>query len=323
MAKRSFEDKLAELDKLSSLPREDALPALQAALRNPNNYLVAKAAEIARKLGLKELTPDVCAAFDRFFTEAETRDPQCWAKNALSRVLAEFEFQDSALFLRGMRHIQMEPVWGGRSDTAGTLRATCAQALVGCRDLREPELLGWLIELFRDKDKAVRAETARAVVQVGSDAASLLLRLRATLGNDEPEVLSGCFSGVLAMEGASAIPWIERFLQQEDEIAAEAALALGQTRDLEALHTLRRAFSGHSDHWFGGVLLSAIALTRRDEAFDFLLEMVREESRFATEAIPAIWNAVPSLEVRARLEAAVRETGSERLLRALQSVQGT
>jgi hypothetical protein len=37
MAKRSFEDKVAELDALSSLRREEALPALQTALRNSTN----------------------------------------------------------------------------------------------------------------------------------------------------------------------------------------------------------------------------------------------------------------------------------------------
>ena len=52
----------------------------------------------------------------------------------------------------------MEPVWGGVSDTAGTLRATCALALVQCRSLTDTDLLSRLIELIGDKDKAVRAE---------------------------------------------------------------------------------------------------------------------------------------------------------------------
>ncbi|HLH33200.1 MAG TPA: HEAT repeat domain-containing protein [Alloacidobacterium sp.] len=323
MAKRAFEDKLTELDAVSSLPAEEALPALQKALKSPNNYLVAKAAEIVRRLPLKELTPDLVAAFDRFFVDAEKRDPQCWAKNAISRALAEFEYEDSTVFLRGLRHIQMEPVWGGRSDTAGTLRSICAHALVGCRELREPELLGLLIELFRDKDNTVRAEAVRAIAQVGSEAASLLLRLRATVGNDEPEVLANCFAGVLAMEGTAAIAWVCQFLQHEDEIAGEAALALGQTRSSEVLDALRKAFAEHRDPWFGGVLLSAIALTRGEEAFDFLLELVREESRSAADAISAIWNAVPPTEVRERLETAVRETGNERLGHVLRNLQGT
>jgi HEAT repeat protein len=323
MAKRALEDKVAELETLSSQSPEIALPALRTALKHANNYLVAKAAKLACKLGLRDLTPDLATAFDRFLIEAETRDPQCWAKNALSSTLAEFEYQDAALFLRGLRHIQMEPVWGGRSDTAGTLRSNCAQALVGCRELRETELLALLIELFQDKDKAVRAEIARAIAQIGSDAASLLLRLRATLGNDEPEVLANCFSGVLAIEGIAGIAWIEQFLKKEDEAAGQAALALGQTRSVEALRALRRVFAEHTDHWFGGVLLAAIALTRRDEAFVFLLELVREESRFAADAIPIVWNAIPAPEVKERLEAAVRETGNERLLRIFQAARGT
>ena len=63
-----------------------------------------------------------------------------------------------------------------------TLRATCALALVPCRSLSETDLLAHLLELFADKDKAVRAEAARAIEQVGSPSASLLLRLRAVLG---------------------------------------------------------------------------------------------------------------------------------------------
>jgi hypothetical protein len=75
---------------------------------------------------LPQLTPELLIAFDRFFENPAKTDPQCWAKNALSRALTGFEHQDAAVFLRGMRHIQLEPVWGGTSDTAATLRSTCA-----------------------------------------------------------------------------------------------------------------------------------------------------------------------------------------------------
>lgn len=323
MAKRAFEEKLAALEALSSQPAEEVLPALRAALQHSNNYMAARAAEIARRLGLKELAPELAVSFDRFFDDAEKRDPQCWAKNALSRALAEFEYPDSAVFLRGLRHIQLEPVWGGRSDTAGTLRSICAHALVGCRDLRESELLALLIELLRDADKVVRVEAARAIAETGSDAAGLLLRLRATLGNDEPEVLAACFQGVLAIEGVRAIPWAAEFLKKEDETAAEAALALGQMRHAEALHTLRKAFKEHSDPWFGEVLLTAIALTRQDAAFAFLLELVSEESRYAANAITAVANSAPPTEVKDRLEKTVQETGNERLQRIFATACGT
>ena len=132
-----------------------------------------------------------------------------------------------------MRHIQNEPVWGGQSDTAGTLRATCALALVQCRSLSDADLLTHLIELAGDKDKAVRTEAMRAIEQVGSPPASLLLRLRAILGADEPEVLGACYSGILRLEGAKAIPWIARFLATADDNAAEAALAIAGTHSPE------------------------------------------------------------------------------------------
>jgi HEAT repeat protein len=321
MAKRSFEDQLAKLEALSREDPEQAVASLRMALRHANNFLVAKAAEMTRRFNLKELTPDRVAAYERFFEDAEKCDPQCWAKNALSRTLADFEYEDSGVFLRGLRHVQMEPVWGGRSDTAATLRATCAQALVSCRDLRETELLALLIELFRDKDKTVRVEAARAMVQVGSDAAALLLRLRVTLGNDEPEVLAACFSGVLELEGTAAIAWVEEFLAAADDTAAEAALALGQTRTLEAFTALKKAISGQKDSWFCGVLLTAIAMTRREEAFHFLLELVREESRLATDAITAVLHAAPPAGVTERLEAVVRSTENARLLQAFEAAR--
>jgi hypothetical protein len=46
------------------------------------------------------------------------------AKTALSRALAAFEHQDPAVFLRGMRHIQLEPVLGEALPTPPEL---CAQ----------------------------------------------------------------------------------------------------------------------------------------------------------------------------------------------------
>src|SRR5437879_2771137 len=159
-AKRSFEQQLAALDELRQQAPEAAIEPLRKALAHRNNYVVAKAADLVSKFRLSELIPELVAAFDRFFADPIKSDPQCWAKNALSRALVALEYEDAAVFLRGMRHIQLEPVWGGRSDTAGALRATCALALVQCRSMPETGLLACLMELFSDKDKSVRAEAA-------------------------------------------------------------------------------------------------------------------------------------------------------------------
>lgn len=308
-AKRSFEDQLAALDALRHDTPAAATGPLRKALGHRNNYVVAKAADLVREFGITDLIPELLAAFDRFFADPVKTDPQCWAKNALSRALASFEHQDAAVFLRGMRHIQLEPVWGGRSDTAGTLRSTCALALVQCRSLSEPELLNHLVELFADKDKSVRVEAARAVEQTGSPASALLLRLRAILGNDEPEVLGACYGGILRLEGKRAIPWIARFLTAGDDLSAEAALAIASDRSPEAFAVLQQRFVSDlpCDQWFGSVLLSAIALTRQPEAVDFLLGLVRGESLHAEAAIEAILRSGLSAETMKQLEQTVSD----------------
>jgi HEAT repeat protein len=315
--KRKFEEQLAALDALREQEPEARIAPLRKALAHRNNYVVAKAADLVRGFELGDLTPELLAAFDRFFEDAVKTDPQCWAKNAIGRALAAFEHQDADVFLRGMRHVQLEPVWGGSSDSAGTLRATCALALVQCRSLFESELLTHLIELLGDKDKAVRAEVARAIEQVASPSSALLLRLRAILDSnlrsrkpghppeEEPEVLGACYGGILRIEGASAIPWVARFLESGDDPAGEAALAIAGTHSPEGFEVLKKRLAHEADPWFCSVLLSAIALTRQDEALEFLLDQVRSESSHAEAAIEAILRAMPSDEVTRRLEGLV------------------
>ncbi len=218
---------MAAVNAADGLPVEEALPVLRKALGNRNNLVVSRAARHVAGLGLAELVPEMVAAFWRFMPgagDAVKRDPQCWAKNDLSKALAGFDAQEPELFLAGMRHHQMEPTWGGASDTAGALRGACALALVVCREVSSYALLQHLVPLFRDKDTPVRVNAARAVEQVGSDAASLLLRLRVELGSDEPEVLGACLGGVLRIDGETVLPWVGEFLARGDDLAAEAAL---------------------------------------------------------------------------------------------------
>ncbi len=312
--KRRLEEQLAALEQLRLGTPQAALAPLRQALTHRSNYLVAKAAELVREFRLRELIPELLAAFDRHFANPLKTDPQCWAKNAISGALAALEFDDAAVFLRGMRHIQLEPVWGGHSDTAATLRATCALALVPCRSLPETDLLTHLIELFADKEKLVRVEAVRAVEQVGSTSAALLLRLRATLAADEAEVLGACYNGIMRMEGTAAIPWISRFLIAADDAAAEAALAIAADRSPQAFDALRGRFLQEHDPWFQSILLSAIALTRQQAGLDFLLHLVRTESPHAEAAIEAILRSLPSAEITKQL--ALMVSANPRLARA-------
>ena len=298
---RDVEQQAADLESLRSATRDVATASLRKALQHRNNYLVSKAAKLAADLSLTELIPDLATAFARFLDNPIKTDPQCWAKNAIAKALASLEYQEHELFLHGMRHIQLEPVWGGTSDTAGNLRGTCALALVQCRDLNSTRLLSLLTELFADKELPVRVNAARAVEQIGSDAAMLLLRLRAELASDEPELLGACYSGVLHLEGSSAIPWAARFLSHQDDASAEAAIAIAETRTPEAFAALKESFTKARDPWFRTTLLSAIALTRQDEAYNWLLTLIESDDGDTKDAHEALCRSKPPTTILERL----------------------
>jgi hypothetical protein len=320
MAHRGFDEQMAALDLLKGRELDaEAIAVVKKSLANRSNFIVARAARLAEDNGLADLLPDLLAAFDRFFANAEKTDPQCWAKNALSRALARLECRDKDVFLRGLRHHQMEPTWGGRSDTAGTLRANCAHALIACNGLDNQELLIILLEVLVDEDKTVRLETVRALAQLG-DIAVPVLRLRAMIRSqppEEPEVLGQCFAALLAVERDAAIPFVAGFLEAGDDPAGEAAFALAETRSPVALAALLGRQKELADEWFSGVLFSAIALTRLPEAIDFLVDLIEREEREASRAMEALCRVAGNEELRSRLVQAVEATGSPRLLKAL------
>ena len=316
---------MAELDALKdgltagSAPDAALIEQLRKALGHRNNFLVAKAAKLAADAEIAALLPDVMAAFDRFFVDASKSDPQCWAKNALSKALVKLEHRSKDAYLRGMRHHQMEASWGKPEDSAGALRGTCTLALVDCPGISDAELLAALLDPLTDTDKTVRVEAARALGQVGGVSAALLLRLLALRAKSEPEaeVMGAVYSSLLGLEGAAAIPLVAGALEDGGEAAGEAAFALAEMRNGEALKALLARLREGADAWFSSVLLSAIAVTRLPEAMDFLIAMIADDKHEAAEAIEAIGRIAPNAELRARMEAAVEQADSPRLRKAL------
>jgi HEAT repeat protein len=321
---RGFDAELAALEALKNATIDAAaIEHLRKALSHRNNFVVSKAARLVEENEATALLPDVLAAYGRFFENAEKTDPQCWAKNALAKALVKLEHRGKDEYLRGLRHHQMEGTWGGTTDTAGTLRGACAHALVNCPGISDQELLATLLELFIDKDKSVRVEAARAIGNVGGPSAVLLLRLRVLLGNEpEPEVMGACFSALLDLESKRAIQFVAQYLEEGDDLSAEAAFALSEMRSPEALGELTARRGSFADDWFDGVLLSAIALSRLGEAMDYLTSMIERDQRRAAAAIEAVGRAGPSEEMRARVEAAVRKAGNPRLEQAVREHLG-
>jgi len=323
-----FERELAELELLRELVKAgaslsaDQIEYLRKSVAHRNNFLVSKAARLVAEAELTALLPDVLAAYDRFFIDAEKTDPKCWAKEALAKSMVKLGHRQRDAYLSGMRHHQMEGSWGPPVDSAGTLRGICTHALVDCPGISDADLLTALLEPLTDSDKTVRMEAARAIGSVGGVSAALLMRLRALLGpalrdQDEPEVLGAVYSALLSLEGAAAIPLVSKALEEGDDTAGEAAFALADLRSAEAVAALQARLRAGAGAWFTSVLLSAIALTRLPEAIDFLLAMIARDAREAPQAIEAIGRVAPNAELRARVEQAVEQADSPRLRQAL------
>jgi aminopeptidase N len=313
VARKQYDAQLEAIERLRHADPATAAEPLRKALRNRSNYLVAKAAGAAAALGLGGLIPDLLAALDRFY--AEGSDPQCWAKNALVDALAELAHTDSAVYVRGLKHVQMEAVWGGKADAAGPLRARCAVALPACRELRDIDLLRHLVDALADPEKTVRAEAARAISRVNREEAALVVRTWALTGDPEPEVVGACLAAVLEIEGGAGIRFVERFLDEDRyrHAAAEAALVIGLLRSAEAFAVLKEKWAHERDPALRAALLTGIALTGLPDAASFLIGLVAEGSQRGADALEALGSARLTEDERARLKTAVEASGEARL----------
>jgi HEAT repeat protein len=279
MSKQAFDKKLEALDALRSEPDSPAkLDQIRKALKDRNNYLVSKAASLTASLALSDLIPDLLAAFDRFLIDPTKSDPQCWAKNAIAKALKDLGHRGAQVYLRGIVHVQLEPVFGGRADSAGTLRGTCALALVDCQ-LDDLEVLGYLAELLADSETPVRIDAATAISQLARPEGAPLLRLKALLGDAEPEVIGHCFSALLSLTSKMAVPFIGRFLKaQDDDIRVEAAGALAQSREPRAIEILRNFWQDHMPREMRAALVASLGASPLSEAAEFLLSILENES---------------------------------------------
>lgn len=287
----------------------ESAAALKKALSDRVNVVVAKAAQICGEFEAAGLIPELKKAFEQMFETG--KDPQCWAKNALAKTLKDLGVQESAIFLRGICHVQMEPVWGGSEDTAAVLRGTCALGLVQCNDISRDDTLRCLLDSLTDKIANVRMDAARSMQQMGGREVLLLLRLKVRVRDKDPRVTGEVLEALLHLEGRNAIPLAAEFLEDSDEeLAEEVALAIGASRLPEAFTLLRKAWESRP----AGVFLRAMSVSRLDDALQFLIDLVREgRQREAEDALHELELQKGTDEVVKRIEQAVAERGDVKL----------
>ena len=282
-------------------------------LQDKHFRVVAKAAALAEERSLRERIPDLLNAYARFLVDPVKKDPKCIAKQAIARALVNLECKDVDFFLDGIRYRQLEPVWGGSADAAIDIRCSCAMGLVATSYVRA---LQELTVLLADPEWRARVGAVRAISCGNPHQAEALLRFKALVGDDEPEVTGQCFAGLVGVAAEESIPFVAEYLSHENENVRDfAALALGESRHPAALEHLRAAWEGILDTGeFRTVLIRAAALHRSDAAFDWLITIIESGSeKQADAAVEALSVYERNTKLNERVRAAVTQRKGRRV----------
>jgi len=315
----SIEDRLAEVATLSKSPdTPETRKQLRKHLASKTSLVVAKTAEIIAHIEDHDFTPDLIAAFHRFMADPVKADKGCAAKTAVVKALLAGDCDDEELFRTGIRHVQHEPTWGGRSDTAAPLRALCGLGLV---QIGSADAMNELAALLADKEADARIGAAGALGHCGPTAAPLL-RFKVLTGDEEPAVLAECLTGLMALSSSASFEFVAGFVDPKYPLLYEhAALALAESRLPGVFELLKEKWTATFDREFKQTLLLPLALTRSEEARDFLISVLETgEVRMATAAISTLGIYREDATMRKRAEEAIDGPNKAQLVAALRRV---
>lgn len=254
---------------------------LREALNHKHWMPVEHAARLVGQHNLAGLAQELTHVWSRFAASGAKVDPGCRAKESALTALDTLEWFDPEPFILAVRYVQMEPVYGGTTDTAGSVRQRGLFALLRQHHSQAALYAG---ELLADPVVDVRVGAADALGQYGGAHGAPLLVHRLSAG-DEPRVLVACASALLDLEGAFARELLGNWLSQTNEERREvAALALGQDRAEPSSELLI--------HWLDGLAwdqdielgMRALALHRSERARQYLIDCIASESRTRAHA---------------------------------------
>ena len=281
-----IESALAKLDEIQPHTPEGKT-AFRKALAAKSNLIVAKAARLIAASVSTDLADELAAAFHRTLEKGAAADKACAATIAIARALVQLDYDGPNLFLAGIHHVQMEGSYGPPVDAAAELREVSA---MGLANSAYPHKLRELVPLMVDKEWCVRAGAIRAIGVVGTESASLLLRYKMLIGDQDPEVMSDCFASVLQLEGNEGVKLVAGFAKSANpEIREAAILAIGASRRSDAIDWLIARFPQTADPAGRKCILLALSTSRTETAMEFLLSQIRTGTdtvaRLAAEAL--------------------------------------
>jgi len=277
------EDALAAIHAIRQAPEQhDLWGDLVPFLAHKSNHVVAAAAATAERFEIGALAPNLVEAFERLMRGPAKLDPGCKAMIAIVQALVALEDPAAKVYFAGVRHVQKEASYGPPVDAAAPLRGMCARGLAR---MGHADALLECVTLLADPEIPARTGAIRAIADSGRPDGVLLLRLKALLGDKEIEVTGECFSGLLALDPAASVDFVAKFLNgRDEEVTEQAALALGESHLAAAFPYLREAWERGGSSEQRQALLTAIGLLRNDDAVEFLLGLLREETAITAKA---------------------------------------
>jgi HEAT repeat protein len=307
------------LDALSRLRENPAAPGTTAELTeylgNKSNLVVAKAAKLVAEFELHDLEPRLVSAFHRFMTKPALTDKGCTAKTEIVRALEALGAAEAEVFVAGIRHVQMEGSFGPPVDTAAGLRAASAMGLV---HMNYPDAILEIVTLLVDREDDARAGAVRALSYSGQPATVPLLRFKVMVGDTSADVIAESFIALLEVAPETSLAFVAGYLDASDAAIAEAAaIALGQSRQPEAITALKSKWPGAHEAQRRALLIG-MAVARDDSAFEFLFSLVESAiEKIAAEAITALAMYRQDERIRSRVESLVQQRKGTLLRRTL------
>ena len=278
-------EQLKTIERLETLAEDDVV-TLRQIVKGKQALAIPLAAKLIVRHALIQIVPDLIATFYRHLDQGAKTDPGCKSKWAIANTLYQLEQPNIDLFLSGIRHSQLEPVWGGSTDTASTLRSLCALCLV---QANYPDALCELADLLTDNEHDARAGAARAIGYSQNPAGIPLLRLKVHIGDLEPQVMSECFVALLQLSSEQSSLVIEKLESASEAEQELAAIALGEARIPEAFTAIKRQWQKTRTAELRSSFLLAIATLRTEEAIKFLMSLLERGNPLdAMDALTAL-----------------------------------
>lgn len=194
--------------------------ALQKALRDKSNFLVAKAAEWASEKLCYALIPELVESYQRLLRDPLKSDKTCAGKTALVRALYALDHDNAVFFTQALRYRQPEPVWGGSVDTAIDVRIVAAHGLLATGT---PRAMIELVDALYDPEARVRIGVIKAMEQAQPQEVELALRSAIRCGNTASEVMAQAFSSLMKVAAEESLNFVAHYLDAPQDVIVEAA----------------------------------------------------------------------------------------------------